>query len=239
MKWFLEFIGYEQKAFYQVQAEKKQRTELLARDRLVLPGEVIPEEEEEEDKPPYDFDLIAGVMELGTILYCLQMIRERLDQKKWFELQVTADCFKQMLMTLGDMGRSHEEYREVSEFIQSSLYYEQVTFDVIVDLVKCYSNQSYEYLKIVVLLVHQLLKLLEQFVETKKVIFVRKRKALQKKKKDREEQQEELDQDEEDEEDEDRQNRNEFKEHEFSFKSFENVSFFLSVGMGFDGLKHP
>ncbi|KAI8884300.1 timeless-domain-containing protein [Backusella circina FSU 941] len=224
MKWFLEFIDYEQKAFQQVQMEKKQKIALLAKDRLVLPGDVIPQEdEEEEDKPPYDFDLIAGVMNLGTVLYCLQMIRSRLDDKKWFELQVTADCFKQMLVTLASMGKSQEEeYREVAEYIQSSLYYEQFTFDLIVDLIKCYKNQPYEYLKIVVLLVHQLLKLLEQFLETKKVIFVRKRRALQKKKRDRERQGNDMEEGEEDEEEEDRQNKLEYKEHEFSFKSFEN-----------------
>lgn len=170
MKWFLEYHIYEQRATEQRKADGMDNPN---RERYTL---------RDYDNQHFDFALVASALDLKTVLYCLRYMRDKLDQKAWFEVQMAVDCLRQMLVTIGAMHKSdHEEYREIAEHIQSNLYYEQTAFDLFIDIVKCYKSQSYGYLKAVVMLTHVLLKLLDQYQKGKKVVFVRKK--LQKKKK--------------------------------------------------------
>ncbi|KAG1470777.1 hypothetical protein G6F56_002487 [Rhizopus delemar] len=175
LRWFLQYHLYEKKAS---RKRKENALYLSSRER---------QEEDEGDileNKIYDFDLVASAFDLGTIMFCLQRMRMKIDDKEWFEVQVTADCIRQYLVSIYEMTQSEEEeYRDVAEHIQSNLYYDQSILDLFFSLIKLYRNQSKQYLKTVVTLTHILLKMLEKYSKTKKTLFVRKKRSAPKKKK--------------------------------------------------------
>ncbi|RCI02751.1 Topoisomerase 1-associated factor 1 [Rhizopus stolonifer] len=174
IRWFLEYHSYEQRAT----VERK-------RDQ----GHVF----EHEDKN-FDFALVATMLDLKAVLFCLRHMRIKLEEKSWFDLQMIVDCVRQILISIGVMYQSElEEHRTIAEHIQSNLYYEQTSLDLFVDIIKCYKSQSYGYLKSVIMFTHVLLKLLDQYQKGKKVLFVRKK--AQKKKAEKEEEEEEEEED--------------------------------------------
>lgn len=215
MKWFLEYYGYEQKSIMQ-------RNE----DDLDLPGL-----ENDHDTKDYDFSLVASALDLKAVLFCLKQMRIAMDNKQWFELQMTMDCLRQMLQTISVMVNSEtEEYRIIAEHIQSNLYYEQQHLDLLIETVRCYKNQSNGYLKSVVLLNHVLLRSLDKYQQGKKVMFTRK-KARSKAKKVKPGQQEEepliADFEESENEDVTRDSNAAYKDQVFKFDSFEKVTIYI------------
>ncbi|KAG1495719.1 hypothetical protein G6F54_006987 [Rhizopus delemar] len=231
MRWFLQYHLYE-----------KKQSRLRKENSLNLP---LRREQEEDsgnmlDNKIYDFDLVANAFDMGTILYCLQRIRIKIDDKTWFEVQVTVDCFRQMLASLHEMSQSEEEeYRDAADHIQSNIYYDQSILDLLHSLIKTYRNQSIQYLKTVIMLTHVLLKMLEHYSKTKKTLFIRKKKSKrssQKKKNKKKElnreegiegdieedaQMEDTDTRESEEEEEEDENNMTYNEHVFKFESFE------------------
>ncbi|KAI8992116.1 timeless protein-domain-containing protein [Mycotypha africana] len=174
MHWFLEYFGYEQKA-----------TEQRKADEFYLPTDSTdslsnPIQRNDKD---FDFALIASAINLKSVLFTLRHMRIKLDEKGWFDVQMAAECFKQMLLVISTMNKSeNEEYRDIAEHIQQNLFYEQTAFDLFVEILKCYKAQSYGYLKAVILLTHVLLKMLDSYRQGKKMLFVRRRKNRGKKK---------------------------------------------------------
>ncbi|CEP15228.1 hypothetical protein [Parasitella parasitica] len=217
LKWFLEYHNYEHKA-----AQRRKA------DEFHMPSGDLLQDMNNND---FDFSLIASALNLKTIMFCLRHMRIRLDDKEWFDVQMAVDCFRQMLVTLGAMAKSDiEEHRQVAEHIQQNLYYEQASFDLSLDILKCYRNQSYGYLKAVIMLTHVLLKSLDHYQKGKKMMFVRKKKSQKKKKpaKSSEEQQEEgvavitaIDSEEESDPQVDKHKEQEYKDIQFRFSSYE------------------
>lgn len=209
VKWFLEYHAYEQDAT----AKRNENTFRLPTN----PGD--------HDNKDFDFSLIAGVLDLKSVLFCLRHIRLKLDNKEWFEVQLAADCFRQMLLTIGVMAKSHdEEYQNIAEHIQSNLYYEQQHLDLLIEIVRCYKSQSNGYLRSIVMLTHVLLKLLDKYQQGKKMLFIRKKPRLNKPKKSRHTQEEEtliVEQEESEDEEQARDRQAVYKDHIFKFSAFE------------------
>lgn len=101
IKWFLEYIGYEQAAYEKAKKKEKEKEKgkVVSGDQLFLPsrnngGEGATTEEKEEDvqmqeqQQPFDFDLIACVVDLRAILLCLRRMRLALDDKVFVPLFV-------------------------------------------------------------------------------------------------------------------------------------------------------
>ncbi|KAI9268791.1 timeless protein-domain-containing protein [Sporodiniella umbellata] len=175
MKWFLQYHLYEKR---ESKKRKNNTLNLPTINHTENEGDIL-------ESKIYDFDLVANAFDLGTILFCLQRMRIGLDEKSWVEVQVTADCIRHMLISVHEMTHSdEEEYRDVAEHIQSNLYYDQSILDLFFGLVKAYRNQSKQYLKTVVTLTHVLLKMLEKYSQTKKALFVKKKRTMPKKKKE-------------------------------------------------------
>ncbi|KAI9008813.1 timeless protein-domain-containing protein [Phycomyces nitens] len=229
MRWFLEYLCLEQAVFKAQKAEKARH--VPEQTSLFLPtastsAAGISTEEPTEERPQFDFNLIACSMDLHTFLLCLRRLRRTLDDKLWVDVQVTSDCLRQMLICLSNMSNeSVPEYREVADYIQSNIYHEQSSFDLFVDLIKRYKSQSYAYLESVVKLTHVMLKLLEQFSKKKQVMFVRKTKKS--KKQNKQSSNEIQDEDDPmlesdiDEREEERDREIASREHIFKFDSFE------------------
>lgn len=213
MKWFLEYHGYEQSA-----TSRRRESNL---DSTI-------EEDDFHQTKDFDFSLVASALDLKTVLFCLRQMRTTLDNKQWFELQMAVDCLRQMLLSIGVMAKSQvEEYRAIAEHIQSNMYYEQQHLDLLIELVRCYTNQSDGYLKSVVLLTHVLLRLLDKYQQDKKTLFIRKKAKSSKPKKTTTEDQEEpliADIVESENEEEARDRRAIYKDQVFKFDSFEQVN---------------
>ncbi|KAF7726188.1 Topoisomerase 1-associated factor 1 [Apophysomyces ossiformis] len=236
MKWFLEYLAYEHAAYHSAKErkEKEKQTDIESSSELFLPpradvrtaadtSQAISTDIEKTDEPlPFDYDLVASAMDLRTFLLCLRRLRVSLEDKLWLDVQVGADCFKQMLLTLTAMASSpHEEYRQLADYIQGNIYHEQSTFDLFIDLIKRYRNQSLGYLLAVVQLTHVLLKMLEKFSKKQQVMFVRKKKSkLRKEKADEDTAQGDSESDEESAE-ERRERQIAYREHVFKFESLE------------------
>ncbi|CAO3669876.1 unnamed protein product [Rhizopus microsporus] len=216
MRWFLQYHLYENKM------TKARKANTLC--------PTSGQDERNILNKSFDFDLVATAFDLGTILFCIHYIRQKQEEKKWFEVAVTADCFKQMLVSLHEMSQSEEEeYRDAAEHIQSNIYYEQSILDLLHSLVKNYRNQSKQYLKTMVMLTHVLLKMLDHYAKTKKTLFVRKKKnERSRKKKDKKkhmvegnEEQEEVQMDENEGSESEEDHGPAYNEQLFKFESFE------------------
>ncbi|CAO3621691.1 unnamed protein product [Cunninghamella blakesleeana] len=195
-----------------------------------------PSDDEKQNENTSNFHLIANTIELSVFWTCMRRLRICLQDKLWYDAQVTADCLKQMLVLLNLMNRSsEEEYRSVAEYIQSNIYHEQETLDIFPDLIKAYRSQSYEYIESTIQLIGTTLKMLEHYCKNKKMLFVRKKNTKRKPKKkvnQDESNNESLDNDKEmniddnevlnsEDEEEERDLRIAYKEHVFAFEKFE------------------
>lgn len=218
MRWFLQYHLYENKT------SKARKANTLCLPSRQDEGNIL--------NKSFDFDLVATAFDLGTILFCIHYIRQKQEEKKWFEVTVTADCFRQMLVSLHEMSQSEEEeYRDAAEHIQSNVYYEQSILDLLHSLVKNYRNQSKQYLKTMVMLTHVLLKMLDHYAKTKKTLFVRKKKnERSRKKKDKKkqmvegsEEQEEVQMDESEGSESEEDHGPAYNEQLFKFEGFEKV----------------
>ncbi|KAI8375942.1 timeless protein-domain-containing protein [Radiomyces spectabilis] len=204
MKWFLEYLLLEiaaSKKSSQAPKRHKPNDEKGNDQELFLPRrnassptsheEVgitpVPADADqimEEPREEFDFDLIANIMDIRVFYLIIRRLRTSIDDKLWVDAQVTADCLRQMLVTVGVMYESkREDDRAVAEYIQGNIYHEQMTFDVAIDMVKRYKYQSLGYLQSAVLLSHILLKSVERFSKDKQIMFVRRRKKSKPKKK--------------------------------------------------------
>lgn len=212
MKWFLEYHGYEEEAT----AKRKSST-------LYIPTMT---DDVDHDNKDFTFGYVAAALDLKAILFCLRHVRAKLDSKEWFDVQMATDCFGQMLVSVGIMARSNEEeYKNVAEHIQSNLFYEQSHLDLLVEVLKSYSRQSFGYLRSAIRVTHVLLKSLDAYLLGKKMVFVRRvPKPKAKKKASATEEEEPLITDNvEESEDEEtvRDRQAEYKEHAFHIDNFE------------------
>lgn len=221
MKWMLEYLDLQKQA----QARKI---------KALAPGQPFPiYGQDDHDHKNFDFSLVASALDLKTVLFCLRHMRIKLDDKKWFDVQMAIDCFRQMLVVISMMAKSDvTEYQDTAEHIQSNLYYEQSHLDLLVEIIRKYKNQSKGYLKSVVRLTDVLLKLLDEYQKGKKMVFVRRTTKKQKKKKKpviEGEDEEPLileEEEEESETEEQARDRNaEYREQVFKFAEFEKVLF--------------
>ncbi|CDS12810.1 hypothetical protein LRAMOSA04994 [Lichtheimia ramosa] len=231
MRWFLEYLGYEQTNESREREKKAQEKEkeqaIFNTDELYLPNRTQDtpstehqpqQEQEDEEQLTFDHDRVATAMDLRAFLLCLRRLQTVMDEKNWTEVQVMADCFRQLLISASAMATSsNEEFREVAEYILSNIYHEHSTLDLFVNMIRKYKNQSYGYLKSAVELTDIMLKLLEQYSSKNQFMFVR-RKIKQKKTQDTT-----MDQgvDEDESEDEERETQVAYREHVFKFDAFE------------------
>ncbi|KAG2212278.1 hypothetical protein INT47_001637 [Mucor saturninus] len=216
LRWFLEYHSYE----YTATLKRKENPDYTKSDP------------KDYDHMDFDLTVVAGTLDLKTVLFCLRFLRSRLDKKEWFDIQMGADCFRQMLLSVGMMVTStEEEYRNTAEHIQSNVYYEQQHLDLLVEIVTCYKSQSTGYLKTVILLNHVLLKLLDRYQQGKKVLFTRRKPKLSRAKKSKIGEEESLVVAEEESEDEEekRDRQAAYKDQIFKFSAFEQR--YVSTGV--------
>ncbi|KAI7830304.1 timeless protein-domain-containing protein [Gamsiella multidivaricata] len=133
-----------------------------------------------------DFDLVATAIETANVFQIVGFIRTRYEvkDKLWDDIRKAMNCIQEILMTLYAMSKSlNETYRDDSAIVQSNLYHEDATLELFLDLAKNYKKQSTKYLHTLVRMIHILLKTLENFSSSKSYMFIRKKRAIARRRK--------------------------------------------------------
>lgn len=180
--------------------------------------------ENNKDEVADSFALVAGVLNQEGLIVLNRYLREWYDLKQWGELQSAMRCYTQILLTIQDMSQSPlDEDQDIAENIQNRLFYEEVTLELIIAIVKSYTRQSFGYLDTVTELAAVYIRVLEKYAKQNTHMFIRSKRARKKKTKGKEKEGEAPRNDDEGSAaEEERQNKQAVKEKEFNFVQFES-----------------
>ncbi|KUI52635.1 Topoisomerase 1-associated factor 1 [Cytospora mali] len=175
------------------------------------------------------FQLVAGVLNQEMFVALKRYLHKSYTDGDWRELNAVMRCFTQILLTLQEMFASdNEEDQEIAENALSRLFYEEVTHDTVVNIIRSYKDQGFDYLDACTELVHTYMRVLESYSKENVDMQVRSKRRTRKKKKAEKtaatQDGETYDRDEEDDESADDQATAEkiSQERKFDFKKFAN-----------------
>lgn len=113
-----------------------------------------------------------------------RFMQDRLDHKEWHDLNAGMRSFTQILLTVQEMADSKlEDDQEIAENIQNRIFYEQTTHDRVVDILRGYKDQGFNYLDAVTELSHVFLRMLERYSKVNADLQVRSKRRARKKEK--------------------------------------------------------
>jgi len=132
-----------------------------------------------------DFGLVAGVLDYETIIVIIKTISNGLENDRYKDVLTGMFCLKQILLTIQDLIHSHsEDDQEVAENLQSRLFYEESTLNLIPSILKSYDTQPLSYLDLCTEVATIFLKMLEKYSQSNAHMFVRARKRRRQKEPD-------------------------------------------------------
>ncbi|KAJ3050999.1 Topoisomerase 1-associated factor 1 [Rhizophlyctis rosea] len=130
-----------------------------------------------------NFDKVGVVANLRGVMFALTRIRMCQDEKRGDELPLAVECLKQLIITIDAMMSSNvESYQDISDHVQSNMFYESSIIDFFVGLVKNNTFFRISYLRMIVETTHVLLKMLQHYSEVRGVLFMRRKKSARRKK---------------------------------------------------------
>ncbi|CAM1508264.1 Fc.00g051120.m01.CDS01 [Cosmosporella sp. VM-42] len=130
------------------------------------------------------FNLVAGVLNQEMFITLNKALHESYEYKDWHELTAVMRCFTQILLTVQEMTESgNEDNEEIAENVLSRLFYEEATHDAIATIIRTYKDQGFDYLDASTELVHNFLRILENYSKQNVDMQVRSRKRTRRKKK--------------------------------------------------------
>ncbi|KAG0632893.1 timeless protein-domain-containing protein [Tuber brumale] len=123
------------------------------------------------------FGLVASVLNQESLITLNRRMTDWFDTKQWTPLQSSMRCFTQILLTVQDMAISPlEDDQDIAENIQNRLFYEEVTLDLVVMILRAYTRQPFGWLDDCTEMVHVHLRMLERFSKQHEHMFIRSRK---------------------------------------------------------------
>ncbi|KUI71330.1 Topoisomerase 1-associated factor 1 [Cytospora mali] len=130
------------------------------------------------------FQLVAGVLNQEMFVALKRYLHKSYTDGDWRELNAVMRCFTQILLTLQEMFASdNEEDQEIAENALSRLFYEEVTHDTVVNVIRSYKDQGFDYLDACTELVHTYMRVLESYSKENVDMQVRSKRRTRKKKK--------------------------------------------------------
>lgn len=130
------------------------------------------------------FQLVAGVLNQEMFIALKRNLHRSFTDGDWRELNAVMRCFTQILLTIQEMFASeNEDDQEIAENALSRLFYEEITHDTIVNIVRAYKDQGFDYLDACTELVHTYMRVLEAYSKENVDMQVRSKKRTRKKKK--------------------------------------------------------
>ncbi|PHH64942.1 hypothetical protein CDD81_3579 [Ophiocordyceps australis] len=129
------------------------------------------------------FHLVAGVLTQEMFIMLNKALHEAFDNKDWHELAAVMRCFTQVMLTVQEMAESpNEQDEEIAENVLSRIFYEEATHDVIVNALKTYKDQGFDYLDAVTELLHHFVRILEAYSKQNVDMQIRSRRRARRSK---------------------------------------------------------
>ena len=92
------------------------------------------------------FAVVAAALNQLFLITLNRKMIEWFDMKQWTALQSGMRCFTQILYTVQEMALSPiEDDQEMAENIQNRLFYEETTMDLIYNICRSYTKQTFKY----------------------------------------------------------------------------------------------
>ncbi|WPG99437.1 topoisomerase 1-associated factor 1 [Acrodontium crateriforme] len=128
------------------------------------------------------FAYIAAVLDQETFVLLNRNLQRTFDEKNWQDLQAVIMCFTQILLTVQAMAESKdEEDQEIADNIQSRIFYEETTHDLIVRILRGYTHQGFAYLDTITECVHVFVRMLERYSKQNVDLHIRSKRRARKK----------------------------------------------------------
>lgn len=130
------------------------------------------------------FQLVATVLNQEMFILVKRYLVKSYTDGDWRELNAVMRCFTQILLTVQEMFASeNEDDQEIAENALSRIFYEETTHDAVVNIVRSYKDQGFDYLDACTELVHTYMRVLEAYSKENVDMQVRSKKRTKKKKK--------------------------------------------------------
>lgn len=130
------------------------------------------------------FQLVATVLNQEMFITLKRYLGKAYTDGDWRELNAVMRCFTQILLTIQEMFASeNEEDQEIAENALSRLFYEETTHDNVVNIVRSYKDQGFDYLDACTELVHTYMRVLEAYSKENVDMQVRSKRRTKRKKK--------------------------------------------------------
>lgn len=130
------------------------------------------------------FQLVATVLNQEMFIMLRRHLSRSFQEGDWRELNAVMRCFTQILLTVQEMFASeNEEDQEIAENALGRLFYEEDTHDTIVNIVRTYKDQGFDYLDACTELVHTYMRVLEAYSKENVDMQIRSKRRTRKKKK--------------------------------------------------------
>lgn len=136
----------------------------------------------EEDSP---FVYIAAVMTQENFVLLNRKMQQSLDDKEWSDLHACMHAFTEILHTVAAMSESSsEDDQEIAENIQSRIFYEETTHDLVIAILRNYKDQGFNYLDSCTELAHVFMRMLERYSKQNVDLQIRSKRRARRKRKD-------------------------------------------------------
>lgn len=130
------------------------------------------------------FQLVATVLNQEMFITLKRYLGKAYTDGDWRELNAVMRCFTQILLTVQEMFASeNEEDQEIAENALSRLFYEETNHDNVVNIVRSYKDQGFDYLDACTELVHTYMRVLEAYSKENVDMQVRSKRRTKRKKK--------------------------------------------------------
>lgn len=130
------------------------------------------------------FQLVATVLNQEMFIMLKRHLSRSFQEGDWRELNAVMRCFTQILLTIQEMFASeNEEDQEIAENALGRLFYEEDTHDTIVNIVRSYKDQGFDYLDACTELVHTYMRVLEAYSKENVDMQIRSKRRTKRKKK--------------------------------------------------------
>lgn len=160
-----------------LQAERA-RQELLKKAK----SKQTPATNNSSDDSPFAY--IAAVMTQENFVLLNRKMQQSLDDKEWSDLHACIRAFTEVLHTIAAMSESSsEDDQEIAENIQSRIFYEETTHDLVIAILRNYKDQGFAYLDSCTELAHVFMRMLERYSKQNVDLQIRSKRRARRKRK--------------------------------------------------------
>ena len=142
---------------------------------------IIEQENSREILHPTDdslsFELVAEVLDIPTFQFIMKLSRSYMENRQWTVLHVSICALRQILTSLEYMVESKRiEWVEFGIHMQNNIFYDGSCLEFLRRILHDFNQQSRGFLVDLVFTVHVLLRSLENYLQRKPFLFIKRKK---------------------------------------------------------------